>query len=362
MTNVFRAPRLVPMALWRCTVVLWSQALSAQAARQGLPDFKTATWVAQREFDMIVSVLELKDGGVLVADLTTPAVHLLGANGQPIRSIGRKGAGPGEFKEPRSVLPHRGDSSLIIDRAQRRMLVLSPAGAVVRTEMLYRHVEASANVLQSDGRGALYFLKSAFSFDSAPGATVPLLRWRVGEQRVDSLDALRPVTTIRRMVNEKDGRPAMFVVRAVDYSPEDDWAIAPDGAIAVVRAQPYRIDWLLANGTRAQGPVQPFTAIPVDASERDEFLGNAVPKTKPPFVASSTFADPFGRVWVRHYAADKATTRRWSVFDRRGLLVTTMELPIRLELVHAGPRGVYAVRRDADDIPSLELHQWRAGR
>ncbi|MCC6243299.1 MAG: hypothetical protein IT353_10685, partial [Gemmatimonadaceae bacterium] len=71
------------------------------------------------------------------------------------------------------------------------------------------------------------------------------------------------------------------------------------------------------------------------------------------------FADPFGRVWVRHYTADKATTRRWSVFDRAGVLLRTIELPTRVELQHAGRRGVYAVRRDADDLESLELHAWR---
>ena len=347
------------LVLWLCVANALSAAIGAQPARQGLPQFAAPTWVSKHEFDIIVSVLELRDGRMLVADLKTPAVQLLEADGRYARSIGRKGSGPGEFTEPRSVLAHRGDSSLIIDRGLRRMLVLTPALTIARTELLPADVQSEANNLQSNGRDALFFLTNAFSFDSAPGATVPLRRWRFGQLKTDSLDALRPVATVRRMLKDKDGREMQAVVRAVDYSLQDDWVAAPDGAIAVVRAQPYRVEWLLPDGSRMRGPVQNYTPIPVAASEREPFLGDAIPKTKPPFVASSSFADPFGRVWVRHYAAAKATMRQWSVFDRRGVLVSTLDLPSRVTLVHAGRRGVYAIRRDADDVQSLELHAWR---
>jgi hypothetical protein len=115
---------------------MWSSAGEAQPSRQGLPSVSAATWVSPNPFDMIASVLELQDGRVLVADLQTPAVQLLGLDGRYARSIGQKGAGPGEFTEPRSVLTHRGDASLIIDRGLRRMLVLAPALAVARTALL----------------------------------------------------------------------------------------------------------------------------------------------------------------------------------------------------------------------------------
>ncbi len=337
----------------------WAETSAAQRAAPQLPTFQSPAWVSTHDFDMISSVLEMSDGRVLVADLQTPAVHLLGRDGRLVRTIGRKGAGPGEYTEPRSVLAYRADSTCIVDRAQRRVVILTSAGTIARTELLPTDIHPSANDLRSDGRGALYFLKSAFMIDSVPTETVPLLRWRFGQSRTDSLAAMRPAQMKRTVTKDQSGREMSFSTRIVDYSPQDDFAVAPDGSVAIIRAVPYHVEWLLPNGQRVKGPVQPFTAIPVAAAERAPYLGDLVPKTKPAFSAPGAFTDPFGRVWVRHYIAAQSTTRQWSVFDRQGARVTTITLPKQLELVFAGQRGVYTVRRDANDLESLELHAWR---
>lgn len=56
-------------------------------------------------------------------------------NGALVRTIGRAGRGPGEYLEIVPVQPV-GDSLFAIDRPQRRLTVLSPSYAVVRTVQL----------------------------------------------------------------------------------------------------------------------------------------------------------------------------------------------------------------------------------
>jgi hypothetical protein len=307
---------------------------------------------------MPVSVRELRDGRVLVADLQTPAVQLLDARGALAKTIGRKGQGPGEYIEPRAVLAHPGDTTLIVDRQLRRVVVLSPGGDAVRTVALPDPLAREANQAQSDELGTIYTNDAGFGLTPRSDLR-PVHRWAFGASRVDSVAGLRTAQMVRSERKGPDGRVMGIMVRAVPYSPEDGWAVAPDGAVAIVRADPYRVEWMLPGGAIVRGPVQQYSAVPVTAKERAADREASLPAAKPPFVASSVLADPFGRVWVGHYITEKATTRRWSIFDRRGARVTTLELPRTVDLLHLGGRGVYVTRRDADDVETLEFHAWR---
>ena len=54
------------------------------------------------------------------------------ATGKPVRTIGRKGAGPGEFRSPLRVAVGSGDSLYVLDDANSRIQVVSAGGAYAR--------------------------------------------------------------------------------------------------------------------------------------------------------------------------------------------------------------------------------------
>lgn len=54
------------------------------------------------------------------------------ATGKPVRTIGRRGAGPGEFRSPLRVAVGSGDSLYVLDDANSRIQVVSAAGAYAR--------------------------------------------------------------------------------------------------------------------------------------------------------------------------------------------------------------------------------------
>ena len=44
-------------------------------------------------------------------------------------------------------------------------------------------------------------------------------------------------------------------------TPRDEWTVFPDGRVAIVRAATYRVDWVLANGTKQSSAPIKYTPV-----------------------------------------------------------------------------------------------------
>lgn len=73
-----------------------------------------------------------EDGGIAISDASEGRVTLVGANGAFRRIVGRKGAGPGELEQPRTLAFDRGGRLHVLDVATRAIDVFDSAGAFVR--------------------------------------------------------------------------------------------------------------------------------------------------------------------------------------------------------------------------------------
>jgi hypothetical protein len=177
---------------------------------------------------------------------------------------------------------------------------------------------------------------------------------------------------------------------------QDLAAIAPDGRIAIVRASPYRVEWIAADGGRTLGPVAPASAIRVTDDEKEAFMraqirpgailvrgpsgppqtgrpGGAMPKltsadvrrmmnpdmtwpaVKPPFLSGAVHIDRQGMVWVLRTRAHDDSIPVYDVFDGAGRVVDRVALPKRTRLVGFGAaNAVYLARTDDDDLIWLQ--------
>jgi hypothetical protein len=168
------------------------------------------------------------------------------------------------------------------------------------------------------------------------------------------------------------------------FSLADGWAVTNDGSIAVVRATPYRVDWISSSGTIVVGNADAYTPVPVSDADREEreknqprsmVSGSATSKdgrtttmssadfkteyakVKPPFDPQQIVVGPDGRVWVGRYLPAKAKQVVYDIFDRRGTRVDRVALPVRSRVVGFGPSAVFVAELDDDDLPHLKKYR-----
>lgn len=341
-------------------------------------------------FTSIRAVLALQDGRLLVSDPRENRVLLIDFVDGSTRLLGSLGEGPREFRRAGGLYRGRRGSVLIFDQALRRLLPVLPSGDlddVVAAAGWGPGGSWSArgpDVLSFDSLGNAY---GAMREGDLTAPTSVLLRYRPGGQ-VDTVTHLRRAET---MALRGGGNGMEY--QDVLFSPEDAWTVAPDGRIAVVRADPYRTEWIPPVGPRVTGPVIRHARISVSEREKELIAsGAAGPRGRtrvtmavappggqpsaapggpsPMRVDELLFArwktpinlrtggwpviDEAGRLWVERSLAGEAAAKVFDVFDDAGELIERMELPAGLRLVGFDSQWVYCARSDQDGFEYLK--------
>ena len=332
-------------------------------------------------FSAIAGVRELPNGRLLVSDAREKRVVVLGADGEVVRSIGREGRGPGEFVTPGGLYPVRGDTTYLYDRAQDRFLVIDPelrAGDTREPRGGRTGTRVSDwDPYQVDSLGRVVRQERSVRRDPAGDEASGewLVRYDPATARNDSITILRlPPRTVRR-----DG--PITVSQEQPFGPRDAWALAADGRVALVRAEPYSVEWWRDGRIITRGPEVVHRPVRVMAEDRAAYQearqrssariaiggqggraptvvtprgpGLEFPEVKAPFGSRSARIDAGGRVWVERSRPHGATETIHDVFDGAGHLVERIALPAGHRIVGFGHGVVYVVEKDEDDLEWL---------
>jgi hypothetical protein len=169
------------------------------------------------------------------------------------------------------ILPYRGDSTLFLDPASLSMLVIDPKGIITRVMAAPRPDDVNSLVGGAlgfpgfDAKGRLVYRSAGLNFNRrGPGGgfqppvfpdSAPLVRFDLATRKLDTAAYIK-VFAPKLNVSETDGRRQISVV--INPMPEvDDWAVLPDGTIAIVRKD-YHVDYINADGTKSSSPRIPF--------------------------------------------------------------------------------------------------------
>ncbi|MEO8560641.1 MAG: hypothetical protein ABI601_01110 [bacterium] len=170
------------------------------------------------------------------------------------------------------ILPYHGDSTLFLDPASLSMLVLDPNGIIARVKAAPRPDDVNSLVGGAlgypgfDSKGRLIYRTAGLQFNrrGAGGAgfvppvfpdSAPLVRFDLASRKLDTAAYIK-VSAPKINVGEVDGRRTFSIV--VNPMPEvDDWAVLPDGRIAIVRKD-YHIDYIDAEGAKTSAARIPF--------------------------------------------------------------------------------------------------------
>jgi hypothetical protein len=351
---------------------LVTQALAAQGpplVRLGAP---TATLA--EEFSTIVGVRELRDGRVLVSDRREKRVVVADFAKGMVGQVGRAGEGPLEYSAAEATWGIGADSGIMFLPPQRWVLfagssvsgILGADAAAVRaTKSVIRGVDTLGHVLWAP----------IYSSAAAAQDSVPLVLTTRATARLDTIARLRTQVPRRKPI---EGMPGYFQFSPPTMSMLEQAALAADGWTAVVRMDPYRVDWRAPDGRWVKG--QPIAIPIVEVNEREKLFyleQNPEPPGPPGSPARTTqsitdwpaavppvgnfqvmYVAPDGRLLVSRYPSASHRETRYDIVNRRGGLDAQLLLPANERITGVGSRSVYVVHTDSDGIRRLRRHAW----
>jgi len=377
-------------------VLPWSF-LHAQAARAlSRPDAEFP-----EPFTQVTGVRELRDGRLVVIDSRDKIIQLVDFKGGTGTKIGREGSGPGEYAFPMRLVPLPGDSSGVYDMLNSRTLVVLPdgkTGGFITTEAAAVGGGAGGTVRIggaaprfTDTRGRLYWLGQPFGPPTGDGPpksadSVPVVRYDRGTKKTDSLAWVRvPKNNVQ--TSGTSGNMQVRVGIANPFQPRDEWAVLPDGRIAVLRSPEYRVDWYGPSGKSSGTPI-PYEKLKLTEAHKAQWrearkqqttmmvtMNNGQrsvrtgpppadlpdpgnwPELLPPFIDNAVFVAPNGMIWVNRTRGATDDTPNFDVIDPTGKVAMRVELPAKTRLVGIGSGTVYATRTDEDDLQYLQRYR-----
>ena len=351
------------------------------------------------------SIRELADGRVMVADPTEKRLEIIDFRSGRAVPLGRQGAGPAEWGLPLSLSPLGPDTTLLYDPQNNRLLKIAADGSIADATIPLpagRGGFGLGGPRGHDAAGRLYAQGSSVTL--APGEpmvtadSAPIIRFDPRTTTVDTVAYLRVPKPELRSSGSGGQTRMMISIAPNPFLPVASWAVAPDGRLAIITPEPYRAEWIGANGARSTGPAVSHERLRVTSADKESTgsggpqcsftitrnLGggaatsfsrtmvrasgdregppprNDWPDYKPPFLGASpsaVVAAPTGEVWVLRTRAADDDVPTYDVFDAQGRPTARVTLPEGSSLLGFGRGVVYLSRMDEDDL--VYIQRWK---
>lgn len=330
-------------------------------------------------------VRRLSDGTLVVADNGTRELRVFDAAGRLVRTIGRSGEGPGEFRSLGQLYRCAGDT--LVARDFQRLQVVTRDGSFARAvspQALLGGGYRDYQGVSADCARLLVVARERRPADAPPETPQRhVLLWTdpLGE-RADTVAAHRGPDVLAIQVM---GR-ATVVPQPWGATPSH--ALGPDDALHVGRGDTAEVRTYDAAGRLRRIVRWAAEPSPVTDADRRLFaerhaafvrrfpderpIMGAVGRTprapgaKPYF--TSLLADDRGHLWVRTYPAESTgwpqivdfepdPAADWLVFDPDGRLLGTVRTPAGLRVIEVVDGHVVGVWRDADDVEHVHVYR-----
>lgn len=373
---------------------LTSAANAQTIAARPLP---AAAWTSRESFSRVSRVREERDGQLIVLD--EQEIRLLRVDPRSLRMtpLGRGGQGPGEYLLPITLVALPGDTTMVVDMSGGgRHILVTPHGVLggplrapraAATDVLFHTTQIAA-----DAAGRLYELVSRVRMSGGSRVPADSSGIRRVDRRTGKVDTIGAIS--RQVVSPLLDPPSSGnastsqVARAggplPPFASVDQWAVLPDGTVAVVSVRPYRVTFYRANGARVEGAVIPFQPVRMSAALKTRWRERrnqpvstimsgadgrmsagrrtprfteptAWPDVLPPFLSNAVHVASDGTLWIER-TYDATGGQQFDVIDASGTLTKRVTLPLNTRLVGFGARAIYTVRIDDDDLEYLQRH------
>lgn len=304
---------------------------------------------------------------VYVVDQKPMVIKVYGSDGKFIRTIGREGEGPGEFRTG-FIAVHNGHV-VVHDPNVARTTVWDTAGTYLRS---WNSSCCFWSDIQVDRQGRIYVPTMIPGPANAPQRGTPYVRWTLQGVEVDTIWVPRNESQAKfwTVTTMQGGRPVGQMMTGVPLTPRIVSALNPDGGIIYGWSAGYQLAVSSAGEDTSMVFGRTWTPLPVTAERkrlevetlvsrmgrnfgednlRQTFKTDDIPNTVPAFIGLHVDRD--GHRWVRLDPGTDSTRSTFDIFNAEGnflgTLMTSPALPQYGRLAFG--RGELAVARENED-------------
>jgi hypothetical protein len=329
-------------------------------------------YMLSRVFD----ALRLPDGRILVGNSATSEIRVFDRQGKFLKSVGRKGNGPGEFGELSSVRFWRlADGSLLgYDGGNLRVHLFDSTFAYQRTVRIESTRDGLRAFLQGVfADGAWQMLALAPELKNEPGTYL-----RSAQQFVRFNPDGTPDTTLRRV----EGRTRFvhqfgsithfpfvpFTAEPLAAAGEHFWVVnggASELEQRNLRGDLVRVVRLARDIPRAADVYARYVELSLatmDSTRRAQYehfygLNHPLPEHIPAYQAM--LVDATSHVWLERYRLPGDTIPSWDVIAPNGRWLGAVSVPSRLRVMQVGEDFVLGRHLDSLGVERLRVHPLR---
>ena len=281
-------------------------------------------------FGRVVDVAVDGAGKMWVADAQAQEIRVFAADGRHVRTVGRKGGGPGEFEQMGGLEVGPDGRLWVYDPGNMRFSVFDTAGTFVTSHRRDQGMFMMPWAGGFDRAGRFYdaggflvgneFALALFLHDSAMAVSDTL---RIPEHEGDVFTLESGTSRFRA---------------AVPFSPRLTWRLARAGGAWVGFTDRYAFHHVTMDGDTTRTIQRQFSPVPVTGAERDEAMeglewftrqggkvdAGRIPGVKPAYVEIFEAAD--GHLWVKASRAE-GQPPVYDLFDPEGRYLGRLSLP-----------------------------------
>ena len=386
------------LAIGDTTVVRTSGGSGASGALALVPELSIGSADTTDEYTIgrIAEMDIAANGDIFVVDAQVPALRVYDRDGRFIRTIGRGGAGPGEYGRVSGLAVHRDGRVMLWDAANARMNVYDARGGLLAVWPFPRSGFSTSRGVFIDTAGFTY-ARTRIWVDPDPMAPTQLgfLRWAPDGRLTDSLRPPAPPITANRIGVSVQGR---VMITVVPFTPVNTWTRSPYGYFVSANTGRYSVLLHRPEGPlRIEREVDPVHVTSDERTNNEEMViasmrqidptwrwsGPPIPDTKPYLMSLTVGRD--GRIWARvsqlgeripdaeldegapsASGAQRRPVPQWrepvvyDVFEPSGEFVGRLAVPPRITLFVMDGDRAWGVTRDSLDVE--QITRFRIGR
>ncbi len=294
--------------------------------------------------------------------------------GQHVRTVGRKGGGPGEFEGATWIGRHAGDSIAVYDSRHRRISMFDREGNLGRSITPEFSFGSIAGRL-ADGS---YIIRPSIFIGPDSEMRMGLQRQDVGVLRVSpdgqTVDTLAIYPGSEAVMDGGGtGQQRWISIRTLPFGRSTQMAAA-DSVVYVGTSDAWAIDVLDGQGTLRRS-IRRLRELPLVTPEMIEryresqlasITNENARRESERFYATVDYperlpahgalqVDEDGNLWVQDYLISRSDSLRWSVFDPAGRLTGRVAMPPRMTVHQVGHDFVLGRVQDDLDVEHVVL-------